>query len=233
MRCWTRRARTWALRRGSRRCGRLPGRRAVTGARRAREESAEATTTSYIPPMPGEYFDIVLLQADVPIVEKRYVLVLPADKRLHQPRCTTAPLYSRTAYDADSTDYALVGGGRARPPARAAPARRQRPLAKVVMATGRELGGEVPLVLRREPQPVRGHPRDPRQVDESWPRPALADASDPTEGRRGARHWVAQNIRYSGQTMGEGEGFTLHPGNDDLRAAQRRVQGHRRHAASR
>ena len=36
-------------------------------------------------------------------------------------------------------------------------------------------------------------------------------------GRRGAKakalvHWVAQNIRYSGQTMGEGEGFTLHPG---------------------
>jgi hypothetical protein len=25
-------------------------------------------------------------------------------------------------------------------------------------------------------------------------------------------HWVAQNIRYSGQTMGEGEGFTLHSG---------------------
>jgi transglutaminase-like putative cysteine protease len=25
-------------------------------------------------------------------------------------------------------------------------------------------------------------------------------------------HWVAQNIRYSGQTMGEGEGFTLHTG---------------------
>jgi hypothetical protein len=25
-------------------------------------------------------------------------------------------------------------------------------------------------------------------------------------------HWVAQNIRYSGQTMGKGEGFTLHPG---------------------
>jgi hypothetical protein len=25
-------------------------------------------------------------------------------------------------------------------------------------------------------------------------------------------HWVAQNIRYSGQTMGQGEGFTLHPG---------------------
>jgi hypothetical protein len=25
-------------------------------------------------------------------------------------------------------------------------------------------------------------------------------------------HWVAQNIRYSGQTMGSGEGFTLHPG---------------------
>ena len=25
-------------------------------------------------------------------------------------------------------------------------------------------------------------------------------------------HWVAQNIRYSGISMGEGEGYTLHPG---------------------
>ena len=34
----------------------------------------------YIPPMRGQYFDIVLMQADVPIVEKRYTLVLPACK---------------------------------------------------------------------------------------------------------------------------------------------------------
>jgi hypothetical protein len=37
----------------------------------------------YIPPMPGEYFDIVLFSGDAPILEKRYVLRLPADKRLH------------------------------------------------------------------------------------------------------------------------------------------------------
>ena len=36
----------------------------------------------YVPPMPGEYFDIVIFAASVPIVEKKYVLSLPADKRL-------------------------------------------------------------------------------------------------------------------------------------------------------
>ena len=44
---------------------------------------------------------------------------------------------------------------------------------------------------------------------------ADAGATKATDDRKAEVlvHWVAQNIRYSGQTMGEGEGFTLHPAN--------------------
>ena len=62
----------------------------------------------YIPPMPGEYYDIVLFSADVPIVEKRYVLRLPADKRLHSENYNGA-LYSSTTYTDEYTEYAWWG----------------------------------------------------------------------------------------------------------------------------
>lgn len=59
----------------------------------------------YIPPMPGEYFDIVLFAGDQPIVEKRYELVLPKDKRLHAENYNGA-VYSSVTYDQESTTYA-------------------------------------------------------------------------------------------------------------------------------
>ena len=43
----------------------------------------------YIPPMPGEYFDVVLFAADVPILEKHYELRLAGGKRL-RPMLTLA-----------------------------------------------------------------------------------------------------------------------------------------------
>ena len=48
-------------------------------------------------------------------------------------------------------------------------------------------------------------------VDEILGDAGLTKASDEAKAKA-LVHWVAQNIRYSGQTMGEGEGFTLHSG---------------------
>ena len=64
----------------------------------------EAGDEKYIPPMAGEYFDIILFEANVPILEKRYTLILPPEKRLHS-EIYNAPLYANTTYDADETRY--------------------------------------------------------------------------------------------------------------------------------
>ncbi|MCK4825895.1 DUF3857 domain-containing protein, partial [bacterium] len=58
----------------------------------------------YIPPMPGQYFDIVLFEATVPIVEKKYVLKLPLDKRLHS-QIYNGPMFSSTSYAGDTSTY--------------------------------------------------------------------------------------------------------------------------------
>lgn len=164
----------------------------------------------YIPPMRGQYFDIVLMQADVPIVEKRYTLVLPRDKRLIS-REFNGPIYSSTAYSPDSTEYtwwvedmpAVAHEPRQPDQSDISP--------KVVMTTAEswEAKSKWFFDVNRNQFEVTDDIR--RHVDEVLAAAGLNRRSDPMKIAKALNHWVAQNIRYSGQTMGEGEGFTLHP----------------------
>lgn len=165
----------------------------------------------YIPPMPGEYFDIVLFAGDDPIVEKRYELVLPADKRLHAENYNGA-VYSSVTYDAATTTYAWW--------CRDIAARKHEPsqpdasdiVAKVVMATAESWEAKSRWFFDVNRGQFQVTPEIRAKVDEVLARAGATNAGDERKAEV-LVHWVAQNIRYSGQTMGQGEGFTLHPGN--------------------
>lgn len=176
-------------------------------------EPATPDTTGdsrFVPPMEGEYFDIVRFQAVVPIIEMEYQLVLPAAKRL-QSEVYNGPLYAATRYTADSTLYSWRGLDL--PPL---PQEVRQPddtdiCAKVVLATAEswEAKSRWFFEVNRGQFEVTDAIRDKvREILKA------AGASDAPEGRKAELllHWVAQNIRYSGQTMGKGEGYTLHPG---------------------
>ncbi len=160
--------------------------------------------------MPGEYFDIVLFADEVPIVEKRYVLVLPAGKRLHS-EIYNGPLYSGTSYDEEATEYAWWGLD--------LPARVHEPsqpdgsdiVAKVVMATVESWEAKSRWFFDVNRNQFEVTQEIDAKVDEILRDAGVSNASDERKAET-LVHWVAQNIRYSGQTMGEGEGFTLHPG---------------------
>jgi hypothetical protein len=137
--------------------------------------AADPDDERYIPPMPGEYFDIVLFTGAAPILEKRYVLRLPADKRLHAEVYNGA-LYSSVTYDDEITEYAWWGL-------------------------------DLPAQIHESRQPSGSE----EKVDEILKDQGLTRADEERKAKA-LLHWVAQNIRYSGQTMGEGEGFTLHSG---------------------
>jgi hypothetical protein len=164
----------------------------------------------FVPPMEGEYFDIVRFQATVPILEMEYRLVLPAGKRL-QSEVYNGPLYAATRYTADSTVYSWRG--RDLP---ALPSEVRQPddtdiSPKVVLATVEswEAKSRWFLDVNRGQFEVTDAIREKvREILEA------KGATDAPEARKAELllHWVAQNIRYSGQTMGEGEGYTLHPG---------------------
>jgi hypothetical protein len=164
----------------------------------------------YIPPMPGEYFDIVLFSDAVPIIEKRYTLMLPSDKRLHS-EIYNGPLYAGTSYSADTTSYSWWGLD--------LPAQAHEPnqpdesdiVPKVVMATVRDWETKSRWFFDVNRNQFEVTPEIETKVLEILKEAGASKASDARKAEV-LVHWVAQNIRYSGQTMGKGEGFTLHPG---------------------
>ena len=134
-----------------------------------------------------------------------------------------------TTYDADASVYAWWG--RDLP---AAPHEPRQPdgsdmLTKVVMATVESWEAKSRWFFEVNDGQFDSSPEIDAAVRRILEEAGAANGSDDRKAEA-LLHWVAQNIRYSGQTMGKGEGFTLHSGDDDLRAAQRRLQGHRRHA---
>ncbi len=164
----------------------------------------------YIPPMPGEYFDIVRFEATVPIIEKRYVLTLPRDKGL-QSQVYNGTLFSSTGYTADSTIYAWWGLD-----VPASRPERYRPSAndlvtKVVMSTAESWEAKSRWFFEINEGQFEVTPAIQAKVDQILKGAGVAKGGE-DEKAAVLLHWVAQNIRYSGQTMGEGEGFTLHPG---------------------
>ncbi len=172
--------------------------------------ATDAGDEKYIPPMPGEYFDIVLFQGSVPIVERRYELVMPPDKRLHS-EVYNGPLFSATSYDAEATTYSwwafdvpVVNSEPRQPDA-------SDRVAKVVVATVESWEKKSRWFFDANRNQFDVTPEVQAKVDEVLRDAGVANGTE-AEKAEVLVHWVAQNIRYSGQTMGEGEGFTLHPG---------------------
>jgi len=164
----------------------------------------------YIPPMPGEYFDIVLFAASVPIVERRYVLTLPSDKRLHS-QVYNGPLYASTTYSADSTSYAWWALDVPPVPSESRQADASDVVPKVVVATVESWEAKSRWFFDANRNQFEVTPEIQAKVDEIFADAGLTGASEEAKAKA-LVHWVAHNIRYSGQTMGEGEGFTLHTG---------------------
>lgn len=165
----------------------------------------------YIPPMAGHYFDIVTFESSVPVLEKKYVLALPSDKNLHS-KVYNGALYSSTSYTADTTYYSWWGLD-----LQPIKSERFRPsgsdyITKVVMSTAESWEAKSKWFYDVNENQFIVTPAIQSQVDNILSASGVKRGSE-EEKAAVLLHWVAQNIRYSGQSMGEGEGFTLHPGN--------------------
>ena len=173
-------------------------------------DTGEPSDERYIPPMPGQYFDIVRFEATVPIVQKKYVLKLPADKRLHS-QIYNGPMFSSTSYAADTTTYAWwVNDMPAWDPQRYRPDASDI-VTKVVLATAESWEEKSRWFFDVNENQFAVTDAVKAKVDEILAHAGVTDGSEEEKAFE-LLHWVAQNIRYSGQTMGEGEGYTLHSG---------------------
>ncbi len=171
-------------------------------------DPAQAGDEKYIPPMRGHYYDVVLFQGDLPIVKKVYTIVLPRDKPI-RAEVFNGELGSEASFNDKSLTYTWWKTD--------VPAVEREPkmvedtdcLPKLVLAT-----------VKDWPQKSRWFYHVNEDVDTfAWNDAIKAKVDEITKGlktddekRKALLAWVARQIRYSGISMGKGEGYTLHPG---------------------
>lgn len=141
------------------------------------------------------------------------MLTLPPDKRLHSQTYNGA-LFSKTTYNADSTIYSWWAKDVAVWPHEPRSPGLSDLVPKVVMATVESWEAksrwffDINDVKNKQ---FAYTPAISQKVQEILEDAGVANADEDAKAKA-LVHWVAQNIRYSGQTMGKGEGFTIHSG---------------------
>jgi len=171
------------------------------------EETGE-DDSRYIPPMKGHFYDIVPFYSRRYIREKRYEVTIPREKELQYE-----------FYNGQARHFARIEGDRVhylwetrdikptkREPGQVSPSD---VAPKLLLSTSPDWKAKS-LWFHRVNEDFGSFEYSPEiklKVDE-----ILAGASDPWEKISRLTHWVAEEIRYSGISMGDGEGFTLHPG---------------------
>ena len=150
----------------------------------------------FIPPMRGQFYDIVPFWTTEPTVRKVYKVNIPMEKEMqfqfYQGECTSSMRYEdgRKAYTFVSTDIM--------------PTRREPKL--MMSSTPRWQDKSLWFnKVNEDYGSFSAIPEAQKKVDE-----LIRGKKTEMEKIAVLTHWVADNIRYSGISMGKGEGYTLH-----------------------
>lgn len=163
----------------------------------------------YVPPMRGHYYDIVPFWSDQPVLSKVYQLNLLDSKKLQYKVYNGELDVSRVAADEEGRSlYTFASRSEIMPLKREPRAWADNDIqCKLLLSTSpdwqaksrwfygvnEDYGSFVPT------------PAVQKKVNE-----LLRGAKDEMDSISRLTHWVADNIRYAGISMGPGEGFTLH-----------------------
>ncbi|MCX6584419.1 MAG: DUF3857 domain-containing protein [Candidatus Aminicenantes bacterium] len=162
----------------------------------------------YIPPMKGHFYDIIPFYSTVPIKTKTYEVSIPAGKR-----------FQYEFYNGDAHHYAHVEGDRT---VYYWEKKDIRPIKREPGIT--DFSDFLPKLLVSTSPDWKAKSLWFHKVNEDYgsfeyddeikqkTQEIIRDAADDWEKISRLTHWVAEEIRYSGISMGEGEGFTLHKG---------------------
>ncbi|MDD4857039.1 MAG: DUF3857 domain-containing transglutaminase family protein [Candidatus Krumholzibacteria bacterium] len=160
----------------------------------------------YVPPMRGAFYDVVYFRDVFPFKEKRYDLHMPKDKPIRY-EVYNGTLYSSQSYDDKATHYSWWLFDI--PAIHEEPRMAETPdvATKLVLATlssWREKSrwfAAIHDTIYLDNEPIRKLVKD-----------LTAGLKTDVEKVAALQHWAAQEIRYSGLSMGKGEGYTHHPG---------------------
>ena len=160
----------------------------------------------FIPPMRGQFYDIVPFWSSTPTVRKVYVVSIPMEKEL-QFQCYQGECASSMRYEDGRKKYSFAMDD-------------MMPFVKETNMV--DLFDAAPKLMMSSTPQWKDKSLWFNKVNEDYgsfdPLPEAQKKVDElikgkkTEMEKIAvlTHWVADNIRYSGISMGKGEGFTLH-----------------------
>ena len=160
----------------------------------------------FIPPMRGQFYDIVPFWVTEPTVRKVYKVSIPMEKEMqfqfYQGDCASSMRYEngRKAYTFSTNDVMpttrepnMVDLFDAAPKLMMSSTPKWQDKSLWFYKVNEDYGSFAPL------------PEAQKKVDE-----LIKGKKTEMEKIAVLTHWVADNIRYSGISMGEGEGYTLH-----------------------
>jgi len=166
----------------------------------------EGDDERYIPPMRGHFYDVVTFEKDHPVKLRHYEVRTPRDKPV-QYEVYNGEVQAFVGFDATHNRYAFWKED--------LPAFHWEEHAvdppdvqtKVVMATVPDWPAKSRWFYQANEGQFDANPAIVAKVEE------ITRGLETDEDKVAAIvHWAADNIRYSGISMGEGEGYTLHPG---------------------
>lgn len=166
----------------------------------------EDDESRFIPPMRGQFYDIVSFWTEYPTLRKTYSVNLPAEKELqfefYQGECASSMHYAdeRKVYSFSMNNIL--------------PFKREPNMVDLFDAAPKLFMSSTPgwvdkslwfYQVNEDYGSFESLPEAQRKVDE-----LIKGKKTEMEKIAVLTHWVADNIRYSGISMGKGEGFTLH-----------------------
>ena len=168
--------------------------------------STQEDESRFIPPMQGQFYDIVPFWATEPTVRKVYKVTIPIEKEMqfqfYQGECSSSMRYEdgKKAYTFVSTDIMptkhepnMVDLFDAAPKLMMSSTPHWKDKSLWFNKVNEDYGSFTPI------------PEAQKKVDE-----LIKGKKTEMEKIAVLTHWVADNIRYSGISMGKGEGYTLH-----------------------
>lgn len=160
----------------------------------------------FIPPMRGQFYDIVPFWSSQPTVRKVYKVVIPMEKEMqfqfYQGECSSAMRYEEGC---KAYTFAMDN---------LMPFRREPNMVDLYDAAPKLMMSSTPQwqdkslwfnKVNEDYGSFAPLPEAQRKVDE-----LVKGKRTEMEKIAALTHWVADNIRYAGISMGKGEGYTLH-----------------------
>jgi hypothetical protein len=171
-------------------------------------EHGDDDDSKYIPPMKGHYYDIVEFWSGSPIKTKVYEITLPKDKPL-QYDVYNGEIQSAELFQGDKTIYIFTKKDivpfKSEPHGVAA----SDVATKLLLSTSPDWFAKSRWFYKVNED--YGSFNDTPEIHAKV-RDILKGAKDEEDSISLLTHWVADEVRYSGISMGCGEGYTLHKG---------------------